>query len=190
MGPTEKAVAVHVREILGELGEDTEREGLVETPLRVAKAWTELTDGYAKDPKRILDKTFEANEYDGLIVVSKIPFQSTCEHHLLPFYGEASIGYLPGENGRVVGLSKLPRLLNCFAHRLQLQERLTSQVANAIDRYLQPAGVGVVIKARHLCMELRGVKVPGSVTTTSCMLGALRRDEKARNEFFELAKVR
>lgn len=162
------------------------REGLAETPARVAKAWVEWTRGYHQDPREVL-KAFEdgAERYDEMVVVHKIPFYSTCEHHLAPFFGTARIGYIP--DGRVVGLSKLPRLLDVFARRLQVQERITTQVADALMDVLMPKGVGVVLTARHLCMESRGVCKQGAETTT-CALRGVFKDGTVRAEFLSLEK--
>ena len=169
-----------VETLLAEIGEDMTREGLMNTPKRVVNALREMTKGYQEDPQQILSTTFQA-EYDEMIIIRSIPFWSLCEHHMLPFGGSATIGYIP--NGRVVGLSKIARLVHCFAHRLQIQERLTVDIAKAIREYLQPLGVGVVIKASHTCMEMRGVKTKGEMTT-SCLLGIMR--GAARGEFLRL----
>ena len=165
--------------------EDPTREGLQETPARVVKAWQHWTKGYAEDPATIL-KTFEdgAEDYDEMIVVSGLPVWSTCEHHTAPFFGEAHIGYVPKK--RIVGLSKFGRLVDCFARRLQVQERLTMQIANAIQEHLKPKGVGVILRCRHLCMESRGIQSSGTITITSALLGGMKTDEQARNEFLAL----
>jgi GTP cyclohydrolase IA len=170
------------------IGEDPKREGLRETPARVLKAWQEWTEGYkSQDPKEIL-KEFEdgAKGVDEMVLVRDIPFWSMCEHHLAPFFGTAHVAYIP--NGKVVGLSKVVRLVNAYARRLQVQERLTQQVAHAMHESLQPIGVGVIINARHTCMESRGVNRTGSETITSCMLGAMRDSARARLEFLSLAQ--
>ena len=164
------------------VGEDPGRDGLKGTPRRVLKALAELTAGYAEDPASILATTFD-EQSDELIVLRRIPFSSTCEHHLLPFSGTAAVGYLPG---KVVGISKLARLVNCFARRLQIQERMTAQIAAAVEKHLEARGVGVVVKARHLCMGCRGVKMPGTELITSAMLGKLRENATTRAEFFQL----
>lgn len=168
-------------ELLLHIAPDHEREGLIETPMRVAKAWGEWTRGYAQNPADVL-KAFDdgAENYDEMVVVKDIPFYSTCEHHLAPFFGTARIGYIP--NGRVVGLSKLPRLLDVFARRLQVQERITTQVADSLMEHLQPRGVGVVLTARHLCMESRGVCKQGAETVTSALRGVFK-DGTVRAEF-------
>jgi GTP cyclohydrolase I len=175
------------RRLLTSLGEDPDRAGLVETPSRVAKAWKHWTSGYAQDPAECL-KVFEdgAQEYNELIVVRGIPVYSHCEHHMAPFFGSATIGYVP--NGKIVGLSKLTRLVDCFSKRLQVQERLTIQIANALMTHLQPQAVGVVIRCRHTCMESRGIRTQGEETVTSAMLGELQTNLALRTEFFALAR--
>lgn len=169
------------------VGEDPTREGLRETPARFVKAWRAYTDGYNTDPASVL-KSFEdgGEKYDELVLVRDIPVYSHCEHHLAPFFGRASVAYIP--NGRVVGLSKLARLVDVFARRLQVQERMTQQIANALNDALQPRGVGVVVECRHMCMEARGVRTQGSSTTTSCLLGVLKTDTAARAEFLRLIR--
>lgn len=171
-----------VRVLLAGLGEDPSRPGLQATPDRVVRSLMEMTKGYREDPAAILSTTFE-EPYEEMVVVAGIEFWSLCEHHLIPFHGTAAIGYIP--SGRVVGLSKLPRLVHCFAQRLQVQERLTEQIARAIDEHLKPKGVGVLMRAEHLCMKARGVKSTGT-TTTSCLLGAMY-ETAARAEFLTLA---
>lgn len=163
------------------------REGLKETPDRVAKAWLEWTSGYKMDAKSIL-KTFEdgAEGCDEMVIVKGIPFYSHCEHHLAPIFGTVTIGYLPDK--RIVGLSKLPRIVNMFARRLQVQERLTNDIANALMEHLAPRGVAVIVNARHMCMESRGINQPGSSTITSAMLGLFRSDASARQEFLSITK--
>jgi GTP cyclohydrolase I len=175
------------RRFLESLGEDPDRPGLHETPARLTKAWKHWTSGYQQSPANLL-KTFEdgAEQYNELIVVRNIPVYSHCEHHLAPFFGKATVGYMP--NGRIVGLSKLTRLVECFAKRLQVQERLTIQVANALMEHLQPKAVGVVIRCRHLCMESRGIRTPGEETVTSAMLGELQPNLAMRTEFLALAR--
>jgi GTP cyclohydrolase I len=174
------------RRFLKSLGEDPDRPGLVETPTRVVKAWKQWTSGYGQNPADVL-KAFEdgAEDYNELIVVRNIPVYSHCEHHLAPFFGKATVGYMP--DGKIVGLSKLTRLVECFAKRLQVQERLTIQVANALMESLQPKAVGVVIRCRHLCMESRGIKTAGEETVTSAMLGELQPNLAMRTEFLHLA---
>jgi GTP cyclohydrolase I len=175
------------RRLLAHLGEDPSRPGLQETPSRVEKAWKHWTSGYTQDPAELL-KAFEdgAEEYNELIVVKGIPVYSHCEHHLAPFFGRATIGYVP--NGKIVGLSKLTRLVDCFAKRLQVQERLTSQIAEALMTHLEPKAVGVVIRCRHMCMESRGIRTPGEETITSAMLGELQPNLALRTEFLALAR--
>ncbi len=174
----EDAVATLLRYI----GEDPDRDGLADTPARVVRAWREMTAGYAEDPEEILARTFEETS-DELVILSNIAFYSTCEHHLLPFYGTASVGYLPG---KVVGISKLARLVQCFARRLQIQERMTKQIASAIAGHLDARGAGVVIRAHHLCMGCRGTRQPATEMVTSSMLGTLRDDAVSRSEFLRL----
>lgn len=169
-------------ELLLEMGEDPKREGLRDTPRRVADMFAELTEGYSMNPKQILSK--EWNEISGMVVAKDIDFFSLCEHHVLPFYGKVSIGYIPSKS--VVGLSKLVRLVDCFSKRLQLQERMTKQIADAINETLKPLGVVVVVQARHLCMEMRGVK-SGANIITSEIRGSFERFE-TRNEFFEMLR--
>lgn len=175
-------------QLLAQLGEDPTREGLAETPSRVARAWAEWTSGYAQRPEDIL-KCFEdgSENYDEMVFQGNIPFYSHCEHHLAPFFGTAHVAYIP--DGRVVGLSKLTRLVDVFAHRLQVQERLTRQIAEALDENLHPLGVAVVVRARHFCMESRGVRKVGTHTTTSALLGVFRDKPEVRAEFLSLARM-
>lgn len=175
------------RRFLSSIGEDPDRTGLIETPARLVKAWKHWTSGYEQDPSEFL-KTFEdgAEEYNELIVVRGIPVYSHCEHHLAPFFGRATVGYVP--DGRIVGLSKLTRLVECFAKRLQVQERLTSQIAEALMSHLKPKAAGVVVRCRHLCMESRGIKVQGEETVTSAMLGELQPNLALRTEFLALER--
>ena len=178
-------VAEAVRTLIRWAGDDPAREGLVDTPLRVARAWREYTIGYAEDPAHHLTRTFdEVGGYDEIILLKDIPFQSHCEHHLAPIIGKAAIAYLPGS--RVVGISKLARVLHGFARRLQVQERLTAQVADCIATHLKPLGVAVVIEASHACMSARGVNTPGVLMTTSRMMGCFRDDERSRKEVLAL----
>jgi len=176
-----------VRGLLRHLGEDVERDGLVETPRRVASSLRYLTEGYSIRPEDVVGGAMFHCESEGLVTVRDIPFYSLCEHHLLPFFGRAHIGYLP--SGRVIGLSKLPRLIDVFAHRLQLQERLTHQVAEAVQSVTEAAGVGVVMSARHLCVEMRGVGRQESETVTSALLGRLDADRTARAEFLDRVNI-
>ena len=175
--------------LLAHLGEDPSRQGLVETPKRVEKAWRHWTSGYQQNPADIL-KVFDdgAERYSELIMVRNIPVYSHCEHHLAPFFGTATIGYIP--DGKIVGLSKLTRLVDCFARRLQVQERLTSQIAEALMTHVQPLSVGVVIRCRHMCMESRGIQATGEETVTSALLGEIQSNLGLRGEFFALAGER
>lgn len=175
------------RRFLLSLGENPDRPGLRDTPGRVMRAWQHWTEGYEQDPAEVL-KAFEdgAEEYNELIIVKGIPVYSHCEHHLAPFFGSATIGYVP--HGKIVGLSKLTRLVDCFSKRLQVQERMTSQIANALMTHLQPKAVGVVLRCRHLCMESRGIRSPGEETLTSAMLGELQPNLAMRTEFLALAR--
>jgi len=179
-------IALCLSHILEAIGEDETRTGLLETPDRVAKAWIDYwASGYGKDPAEIL-KTFEdgAEDCDEMVVVKDIPFYSHCEHHMAPIFGTASVGYIP--DGRIVGLSKMSRLVEIYSRRLQVQERLTNQIAEAMHNNLNPRGVGVLIKARHLCMESRGICQQGHHTITSAVRGVLRTDSTARAEFMAL----
>jgi len=173
-----------VRSLLTQLGEDTEREGLRKTPERVARSLAYLTEGYGLDPRAIVGDAIYEAEHDEMVVVRDVEVYSLCEHHLLPFYGRCHIAYLP--KGKIVGLSKLARLVDAYARRLQVQERLTTEIANAIHDVLRPKGVGVVIEARHLCMMMRGVGKQNSLAVTSCMLGGFRADARTRSEFLSL----
>ena len=176
---------VHVREILRYIGEDPQREGLLDTPARVVKAMGEHFSGYGADPIEPLSRTFgEIEGYDELVLLSNIQLHSHCEHHMVPFVGVAHVGYIP--NGRVVGLSKLVRVVDIFSKRLQVQEKLTAQIAGVINDTLKPTAVGVVIQARHYCMCYRGVQQPGAVTTTSKLHGTFLSNAAARSEFFQL----
>jgi GTP cyclohydrolase I len=181
-------IASHIREVLVGIGEDPGREGLLKTPLRVEKALKAITSGYADDPIRILNEAMFTVDTDEMVIVKDIELYSMCEHHMLPFFGKAHVAYLPA--GRVVGLSKLPRLVDMFARRLQVQERLTSQIAKTIEDVIKPRGVGVVIEARHLCMMMRGVGKQNSVAVSSCMLGEFRSNRATRDEFLSLVRSR
>jgi GTP cyclohydrolase I len=173
------------RELLVRLGEDPTREGLLRTPLRVAKAYRYLTKGYTEDPDELLKGALFSVDYDEMVIVKDIEMFSLCEHHMLPFFGKVHIAYIP--RGRVIGLSKLPRLVEVFARRLQVQERLTVEIAESIQEAIQPLGVGVVVEARHLCMMMRGVEKQHSATVTSSMLGAFRAPQ-TRQEFLSLIR--
>ncbi|MFW5603867.1 MAG: GTP cyclohydrolase I FolE [Bacteroidales bacterium] len=173
----------HYREILRLLGEDPQREGLLKTPLRVAKAMQDLTSGYATDPIAILNSAKFQEPYDQMVIVKDINFHSLCEHHMLPFYGKAHVAYIP--NGYITGLSKIARVVDAFSHRLQVQERMTLQIKDCIQDALKPLGVMVVVEARHMCMQMRGVEQESSKTVTSAFCGAFDR-EKTRMEFLSL----
>ena len=177
-----------VREMLVRLGEDPDREGLVRTPARVEKAMQFLVKGYQEDPEALLRKALFTVSYDEMVIVKDIEMFSLCEHHLLPFFGKVHVAYIP--NGKVIGLSKIPRLIEVFSRRLQIQERLTTQIAEAIQNTIEPQGVGVVIEARHLCMMMRGVEKQHSAAVTSSMLGCFRQEEETRTEFLSLIRQR
>jgi GTP cyclohydrolase I len=177
-----------VREMLVRLGEDPDREGLSHTPARVEKAMRFLVKGYKDDPDALLRKALFTVGYDEMVIVKDIEMFSLCEHHLLPFFGKVHVAYIP--NGKVIGLSKIPRLIDAFSRRLQIQERLTTQIAEAIQSAIEPQGVGVVIEARHLCMMMRGVEKQHSSAVTSSMLGSFRSEEETRTEFLSLIRQR
>jgi GTP cyclohydrolase IA len=188
---TETAVALPggqleeaVRTLLDEIGEDPARPGLARTPERVRRMYAELTAGYRADPDALLNGACFEVDYDEMVVVRDIEFFSLCEHHLLPFYGHAHVGYLP--RGRVIGLSKIPRVVDMYAHRLQVQERMTQQVASLLMERLEPKGVGIVVEASHLCTMMRGVRKQQATMVTSSMLGTFRRDGRTRSEFLTL----
>ncbi len=184
--PDEETLATLTRGMLEALGEDPAREGLVDTPGRVARSLAYLTSGYGHALENVVGDALYAEDYDELVLVRDIPFYSLCEHHLLPFFGAAHVAYLP--RGCVIGLSKLPRIVEMYARRLQVQERLTREVAAAVDTALRPRGVGVVIEAEHLCMSMRGVQKPGSRTVTSALLGEIDSDPARRAEFLALVR--
>jgi GTP cyclohydrolase I len=185
--PSEAEALAAVRTLIEWAGDDPDREGLAETPRRVLKAYRELFAGYEADPREYLERTFEeVGGYDELVLLRDIRVVSFCEHHMLPFLGTAHVGYLPTD--RVVGISKLARVVHGFAKRLQIQEKLTAQIADAIQDILQPKGVGVVIVSEHSCMTMRGVNTPGSRLTTSSLLGVIRDDPRTRQEFFDLVR--
>ena len=173
-----------VKTILSEIGEDPQREGLIATPKRVAKAYEFLTSGYHQDIKKVMNKAVFNEKYDEMVLVKNIDFFSLCEHHLLPFYGKVHVAYIP--DGKIVGLSKIPRIAEVFARRLQVQERMTKEIAETIEQYLQPRGVAVVAEAFHMCMMMRGVEKQNSSATTSSMLGVFKEDARTRVEFLEL----
>jgi len=174
----------HVRLILAELGEDARREGLVKTPERVARALRFLTKGYEEDPKSVINGALFTEDYSEMIVLKDLDFFSLCEHHILPFFGKAHVAYIPKQ--RIVGISKLARLVEVYARRLQVQERMTAQIANILMEELDPQGVGVVLQAEHLCMRMRGVEKQNSTVVTSAMLGVFRDHQKTREEFMTL----
>ena len=176
-GPVEQAV----RRILTEIGEDPDRQGLQRTPERVHRMYRELTAGYQVDPERLVNEAIFDVDYSEMVVVKDIPFYSLCEHHLLPFFGRAAVAYIP--RGRVIGLSKIPRIVEMYARRLQVQERMTQQIADFLQERLEPQGVGVVIEATHLCAVMRGVRKPGTIMTTSAVLGIFRSRDRTRAEF-------
>jgi GTP cyclohydrolase I len=183
--PSREEAEAAVRTLLRWIGEDTRRDGLIDTPARVVRAYEEFFDGYQEDPLQILQRTFEETEgYDEMVVLRGIRFESHCEHHMVPIIGKAWVGYVPA--GRVVGISKLARLVDAFAKRLQIQEKMTAQIANAIDEVLQPLGVAVIIKASHQCMTTRGVHKPDTDLVTSRMLGCFRDNALTRQEFLSL----
>ncbi len=173
-----------VKSMMLHIGEDPNREGLLETPKRVRKAYEFIYSGYKEDPIEILNKALFTSSNDEMVLIKDIEFYSTCEHHLLPIIGQVHVAYIP--NGKVVGLSKIPRVVNVFARRMQIQEQLTEQIADAIMEAIGPKGVAVVIQARHMCMEMRGVEKINSTTTSSAIRGLFKKDEKTRAEFFSL----
>jgi GTP cyclohydrolase I len=185
--PSQSDAEAAVRTLIEWAGDDPDREGLLDTPARVVRSYKELFSGYDSDPRAYLERTFdEVGGYDSLVVLKDIRVVSFCEHHMLPFLGKAHVGYLP--SNRVVGISKLARVVHGFARRLQIQENLTAQIAEAIQDILEPKGVGVVVVSEHSCMTMRGVNTPGSRLTTSHLLGAVRDDPRTRQEFLELVR--
>jgi GTP cyclohydrolase I len=187
IGPSQSEAEAAVRTLIEWAGDDPDREGLVDTPARVVRAYKELFSGYESDPRDYLQRTFdEVGGYDELVILKDIRVVSFCEHHMLPFLGKAHVGYLP--RNRVVGISKLARVVHGFARRLQIQEKLTADIAEAIHDILEPKGVGVVVVSEHSCMTMRGVNTPGSRLTTSHLLGEVRDDPRTRQEFFELVR--
>ena len=173
--------------LLKELGEDPEREGLIKTPLRFAKAWEYLSKGYNQNIEKLINNAIFSENYDQMVVVKDIEFYSMCEHHLLPFFGHAHIAYIP--NGKIIGLSKIPRMVDMFARRLQVQERMTQEIANSLNDALNPRGVAIIIEAQHMCMQMRGVEKKKSYMSTSSMLGIFRTDNKTRKEFLDIIKL-
>ena len=183
---TTAEIAVHVKEILKLLGENTDREGLLKTPERVAKALQYMTQGYSQDGEQIIKSALFDEEYQQMVLVKDIELYSTCEHHMMPFLGKAHIAYIP--NGKITGLSKIARVVNTFARRLQVQERLTVEIRDCIQNSLEPMGVAVVIEAMHTCMKIRGVEKSNSITTTSAFSGVFLKDARTRNEFLNLIR--
>lgn len=181
-----KELAGNIKSVLSEIGENPEREGLLKTPERVAKSMEFFTNGYEKDPAAILKSAMFAENYSQMVLVKDIELYSLCEHHLLPFFGKAHVAYIP--NGHIVGFSKIPRIVDVFARRLQVQERLTDEIKDCLQDTLNPKGVAVVIEAQHLCMQMRGVQKQHSSTTTSAFSGIFISDEKTRAEFMNLIK--
>ncbi|HTZ95321.1 MAG TPA: GTP cyclohydrolase I FolE [Terriglobales bacterium] len=177
-----------VREMIVRLGEDPNREGLTGTPERVHRAYEQLLRGYQKDPETLLKQALFTVDYDEMVIVKDVEMFSLCEHHMLPFFGKVHVAYIP--NGKVIGLSKIPRLVEIFSRRLQIQERLTTQIAETIQKTIEPQGVGVVIEARHLCMMMRGVEKQHSAAVTSSMLGCFREQQETRTEFLSLIRNR
>lgn len=182
--PTKQEAAEAVKVLLAFTGEDIDREGLIETPHRVTKMYSEIFSGYGMDAGAILSKTFKDEKHKEMVVVKDIPYYSHCEHHMVPFFGKVHIGYIP--DGTVVGLSKFARLVECFAKRLQIQERMTSQIAEAIEEHLKPLGCIVVVEGEHLCMAMRGVSKPGTTTQTAAVRGIFLDKQAAREEFYML----
>jgi GTP cyclohydrolase I len=176
------------KNLLTAIGEDTEREGILKTPRRVAKAYEYLTSGYGKDIETVLNGAIFEEKYDEMVLVKNIDFFSLCEHHLLPFFGKVHVAYIP--NGKIVGLSKIPRIVDIFARRLQVQERMTQEIADTIEKYLKPRGVAVVSEASHMCMMMRGVEKQNSSAIASAVHGVFQEDARTRNEFFHLISVR
>ena len=181
-----KSLSSNYKEVIENLGEDPNREGLLKTPERVAKAMQFLTQGYEQNPQKILKSAMFAEKYDEMVIVKDIEVYSLCEHHMLPFFGKCHIAYIP--NGHIVGLSKFPRMVDAFSRRLQVQERLTDQIRDCLDETLNPQGVAVCIEAQHLCMQMRGVQKQNSITTTSAFSGAFMEEDITRQEFMSLVK--
>ena len=181
-----KNLANNIKSVLSEIGENTERDGLLKTPERVSKSMEFLTNGYDKNPSEILKSAMFAEDYSQMVLVKDIELYSLCEHHMLPFFGKAHVAYIP--NGNIVGLSKIPRIVDVFSRRLQVQERLTDEIKDCLQDTLNPIGVAVVIEAQHLCMQMRGVEKQHSSTTTSAFSGIFMSDEKTRSEFINLIK--
>ena len=181
-------IGKNVKTIIEEIGEDTQREGLVKTPERVAKAYEFLTQGYRKDVRKEINGAIFEEKYDEMVIVKDIDFYSLCEHHMLPFYGKVHIAYVP--DGKIIGLSKLPRVVDIYAQRLQVQERMTQEIADKLDEILQPKGVAVVAEGYHMCMMMRGVQKQNSITTTSAVHGLFKEDARTRAEFLNLINTK
>ena len=177
-----------IEELLLEIGEDPKREGLIKTPERVAKAWKFLAKGYRQELGTVINNAVFKEEYDEMVTVKDIDFFSLCEHHLLPFFGKAHIAYIP--DGKIIGLSKIPRIIDMFGRRLQVQERMTHQIAETINDVLSPKGVAVVLEGEHMCMQMRGVEKQNSYATTSAMIGQFRKDSKTRDEFLKIVALK
>ena len=182
-----KNIEVLTKSLLKEIGEDTDREGLVKTPHRVAKAWSELSKGYSQNIEELINNAIFKENYDQMVVVKDVEFYSMCEHHLLPFFGHAHIAYIP--DGKIIGLSKIPRMVDMFARRLQVQERMTQEIAATLNDSLSPKGVAIIIEAQHMCMQMRGVQKRKSYMSTSSMLGIFRSDNKTRKEFLDIIQL-
>jgi GTP cyclohydrolase I len=177
-----------IEELLLEIGEDPKREGLIKTPERVAKAWKFLAKGYKQELGTVINEAIFTEEYDEMVTVKDIDFFSLCEHHLLPFFGKAHVSYIP--NGKIIGLSKIPRIVDMFGRRLQVQERMTHQIAETINDVLSPKGVAVILEGEHMCMQMRGVEKQNSYATTSAMIGQFRKDSKTRDEFLKIVALK
>ena len=175
------------KKLLTEIGETPDREGLLKTPYRVAKSWEFLTSGYKQDLDKIVNKAIFHEDYDEMVLIKDIEYYSLCEHHLLPFFGRAHVAYIP--NGKIIGLSKIPRIVDLFSRRLQVQERMTQEIADTLSDVLDPKGVAVVVEGQHMCMQMRGVQNKNSYASTSHMLGLFREDSKTRKEFLDLIKL-
>ena len=182
-----KNIEVYTKSLLKEIGENPKREGLIKTPYRVAKAWLDLTKGYDQDAQQLINNAIFKENYDQMVVVKDVEFYSMCEHHLLPFFGHAHIAYIP--DGKIIGLSKIPRIVDMFARRLQVQERMTKEIATTLNDALKPKGVAIIIEAQHMCMQMRGVEKKKSYMSTSSMVGNFRSDNKTRKEFLDLIKL-
>ena len=177
-----------IQELLKEIGEDPNREGLHRTPIRVAKSWQFLIQGYRKNLESIINGAIFSEDYDEMVTIKDIDYFSLCEHHLLPFFGKAHVAYIP--NGKIIGLSKIPRIVDMYSRRLQVQERMTHQIANTLDEVLAPRGVAVVVEGEHMCMQMRGVEKQNSYASTSSMIGIFRKDSRTRDEFLNIISMK